>query len=337
MWLNFDLRTLILTVSSVQQVSSWGKQGHFISAMIARAFLNQRGELLVGSLLGPDAIKLGEPFYEAAVWADWVQNDPSYKWSRELHYMHSPSKSCEWFKFEIDSIGTNGDGPGILGGISKFSGIVADSTVDTRKRAESLKFLIHLLSDVNQPLHVGRCEDRGGSRIVVKPPWEHAFDKGGNPISSPRPRSLHVLWDSHILDYTLSTSGIDWVEQGERLIEDIHKGAYTPPSRDIVLNSVMRAQFSSRLANRAAYKDRGQPIGDSDELSLDYYKESSKIVLNQLVNSGLDIAHALNVLGEQVESHPSDEADANADSPVRRKRKLIINNPPEINAGTTSF
>ena len=55
------------------------------------------------------------------------------------------------------------------------------------KRRTALYFLIHLVGDLHQPLHVGRDEDAGGNRIIVY--W---FDKKSN---------IHSLWDSMLIEF----------------------------------------------------------------------------------------------------------------------------------------
>ena len=56
---------------------------------------------------------------------------------------------------------------------------------DSLGGAESLKFLIHFVVDVHQPLHVGRADDRGGNSVDVS---YRGFD--GN---------LHRFWDTEAI------------------------------------------------------------------------------------------------------------------------------------------
>jgi hypothetical protein len=55
------------------------------------------------------------------------------------------------------------------------------------KRQIALRFLIHFVGDLHQPLHVGREEDQGGNKISVT--W---FDKQTN---------LHSVWDNSLVDF----------------------------------------------------------------------------------------------------------------------------------------
>jgi hypothetical protein len=54
------------------------------------------------------------------------------------------------------------------------------------KEQESLKFLIHLIGDLHQPLHVGGKDDSGGNAVKLQ--W---FGQ---------PSNLHRVWDSDMID-----------------------------------------------------------------------------------------------------------------------------------------
>jgi hypothetical protein len=49
----------------------------------------------------------------------------------------------------------------------------------------ALKYLVHFVGDVHQPLHAGYAEDRGGNSYQLQ-----AFMKGSN---------LHAVWDSGLI------------------------------------------------------------------------------------------------------------------------------------------
>jgi len=54
-------------------------------------------------------------------------------------------------------------------------------------KLDALRFLVHMLGDLHQPLHVGLAEDRGGNTIRVK--W---FKTETN---------LHSVWDEELVDF----------------------------------------------------------------------------------------------------------------------------------------
>lgn len=75
--------------------------------------------------------------------------------------------------------------------------VLADRDAPRGERARALRFLVHLVADAHQPLHVGRSADRGGNLVEVR--W---FGE---------PTNLHRVWDLHLLDWNrLSYS--EWAE-----------------------------------------------------------------------------------------------------------------------------
>ena len=59
------------------------------------------------------------------------------------------------------------------------------SSASDEKRLNALKYLVHLVGDVYQPLHAGYLDDKGGNKYQLQ-----AFMRGSN---------LHALWDSGII------------------------------------------------------------------------------------------------------------------------------------------
>ena len=51
----------------------------------------------------------------------------------------------------------------------------------SEKRMTALKYVVHFVADIHQPLHAGYAEDRGGNQYQLQ-----AFMRGSN---------LHALWD----------------------------------------------------------------------------------------------------------------------------------------------
>lgn len=62
---------------------------------------------------------------------------------------------------------------------------VLKSSTDDRQRLQALKYVVHLLADVQQPLHAGHGEDRGGSQYQIQ-----AYGRGTN---------LHAFWDTALV------------------------------------------------------------------------------------------------------------------------------------------
>ena len=73
-----------------------------------------------------------------------------------------------------------------LSALARFTRTVRDPNASREEKARALKFIVHIVGDVHQPLHAGNGEDRGGNDVKVR--W---FGDETN---------LHSVWDSRLID-----------------------------------------------------------------------------------------------------------------------------------------
>jgi len=71
--------------------------------------------------------------------------------------------------------------------ILKSEASLKDNTLSFDEKTEALRYLLHLVGDAHQPMHISRKEDKGGNTIQVR------FDNQG--------ANLHSLWDSKLIDH----------------------------------------------------------------------------------------------------------------------------------------
>jgi len=65
---------------------------------------------------------------------------------------------------------------------------ILGSAATTRgQKVEALKYIVHFVGDLHQPMHVSREEDKGGNTIQLN------YDGNGT--------NLHALWDSKLIDH----------------------------------------------------------------------------------------------------------------------------------------
>ena len=299
------------------ETSCWGREGHYISARVAFAFLSDDAKTLLDELLPKKSLSIENAFYEASVWPDTVQGDPKYGWSTPMHFINTPYRTCDGFFINRDCH-ASGTGPCLVSAISNYTGRLLDISLPPVERQEALMFLTHFLADVNQPLHVGFALDKGGNKIVTKPPWDHIKDKTGKDIKSPRAKPLHVQWDSHLIQYTYLKAGQTWSQFADSLISDITRDRdagsllFTELPTNWTETASERAIKSSALSCTVAYKSRGAWISPSQHLPLDYYLVASGVVSDQLKQSGIDIAHTLNAIAYELNRFNDSDDDSTA-------------------------
>lgn len=171
--------TLVLTASLVLASSpalSWGPTGHRIIGELAGDRINGRTTAQMALILGV------EDGAEASTWADDQRSNPLPFWRYEAgpwHYVTVPDGST----YAEVGAPPQGDAVSALAG---FAVAVRDEDTSRDERALALRFIIHIIGDLHQPLHVGNGTDRGGNDFAVT--W---FGEDSN---------LHRVWDSQMID-----------------------------------------------------------------------------------------------------------------------------------------
>jgi hypothetical protein len=153
---------------------AWGKTGHRVVAAIADTQLSGLARAHVREILGP-----GESLDEAATWPDDMRSDPSAFWQKT---------ATPWHYVTVDGITYDHAPPegDALQALDHFTKVLEDPAASLADKQLALRFVVHLVGDLHQPLHVGKCCDRGGNDVKVT--W---FGK---------PTNLHAVWDSSLVD-----------------------------------------------------------------------------------------------------------------------------------------
>lgn len=196
------LQILILGIVFVgisTSAMAWGLTGHRIIAEIAQRHLSKKAARNLSKLIGR------APLAFWANWPDFIKSDTTDKWKQTgpWHYVDLPGNldKPDFIK-DLQSL----EGKNLYTQIPEMQAVLANKDLPLVQRQIALRFLIHFIGDLHQPLHVGRDEDAGGNKIKVI--W---FGKSTN---------LHTLWDTQLIDfqkwsYTEYATNIDTVDRNE--------------------------------------------------------------------------------------------------------------------------
>lgn len=189
---------LLLTCGASAPVLAWGAKGHRAIGAVAEERLTEAARAAVSELLE------GEDLAEAATWADTMRgsrDNPAF-WSdyaANWHFVNiAPGED-----YASSAQNPRGDAYAAL---QTFVAILLDQPVPagpvreglevyfgdlTARRTElrrfALRFLVHIVGDLQQPLHSGYASDRGGNEVELS--W---FGEKTN---------LHSVWDTRLVDY----------------------------------------------------------------------------------------------------------------------------------------
>lgn len=236
---------------------AWGRTGHRVVAALADRHLSGLARAHVREILGVESLD------EASFWPDEMRSDPSPFWKTTASPWHYVTVGG----FTYDQPPAEGDAQSAL---KKFRAMLQDPAASKADRQLALRFIVHLVADLHQPLHVGRPGDRGGNEVKVT--W---FGRETN---------LHAVWDTALVD----DEQLSFTEWAERL------GRHSS-SRDIidlwVVNPIVWITESAQI-RETIYP--GDPA-----LSYDYAFRYKPAVKRRLAQGGVRLAAYLNDLFDE--------------------------------------
>src|SRR5262249_30474310 len=129
------------------QVRAWGPEGHAIVAEIAEARLTDAAKTQIAQLLAADDSG-AQHIDQIASWPDAIrQARPE---TGPWHFVDIPLDAAKY-----DASRNCDQGNCVVQAIQKFVGVLRDRNQDKAARLEALKFIVHFVGDIHQPLH---CE-----------------------------------------------------------------------------------------------------------------------------------------------------------------------------------
>lgn len=250
-----------VAVATPPPVLAWGRNAHRASARLAESRLTPEARALIRELLDQ-----GESLADASTWADEHSRD--IPGSASWHFVNVPVDADRYEERYCH-------GDCVVSRLAEFRRILADPTAPKARRRMALRYVVHLVQDVHQPLHVGDRRDRGGNNVQVS----FFRDEFTN---------LHQVWDSGILRMEF---------RNEREASDaLFEVARRPTSRDWTGGTAEDWADESLEAAKKAYIDPAtrQTIRSGARLGDDYQTTHIRTVVERLTKAGLRLSEVLN-------------------------------------------
>ncbi|KAF9934585.1 hypothetical protein FBU30_001349 [Linnemannia zychae] len=172
-----------LIVLNASSVHAYSRLGHMLTGDIAQYFLTPKTSAQIATIIPADYDGLGD----AATWADAIRFLDQYKWASPMHFVNSPNDNPPT-QCVFDYIYGGQDNVNAIfnttATLKQFEVTPPKTAMENKTREEALKFLIHFIADIHQPLH-DSTPFQGGNNAPVK------FGKATS--------NLHALWDTLIL------------------------------------------------------------------------------------------------------------------------------------------
>ena len=263
---------VLLSTMCCQQAAAWGAQGHAVVASIAEANLSAPAKAAVARLLRDDLDKYGKPSHRhslvaVASWADEIRSTPKGRANSRSHYRSN--SVCD------KQLGPCARQQCIDAKLQRMIARLRSGSGSERQQNEALKWVVHFVGDIHQPLHVAAYNDRGGNDLSVV--LVGVKTKGR--------QTLHKVWDTALVHLALQQGPLraklatdyqpgsvsDWMQEGRILSRDIAYGALPG--------------FSCQRS-----------VIESSPLFLDrsYQQQAIETIRHQLIQAGLRLAWLLN-------------------------------------------
>ncbi len=227
-------------------------------ALIARAHLTPRASNEVDRLLRENPIdsalsrfcrdRPSDPMADSATWADDAR---TIEKTGDWHFIDIPlaikaagadeKDAMKWCKALPD-----GKPACIVGAIDYEWAILRDKSQPTPLRAKALRYLIHFVGDLSQPLHAADNHDRGGNCTEMR------F------FSGEKPDNLHAVWDYRIMARDLEATRQTQSHYSQTLDEEFARE--WPQWGESKIDIPAWAWESHTLAATVAYGDLTPPV-----------------------------------------------------------------------------
>jgi hypothetical protein len=177
----------LLMLIVARESFAWGTVGHKSTALIAETYLSPQSKAMVRDLLE------GERLVDVANWADNLKDRPEYAHTIPYHYQNTRTalrgpvdmNNYKQNLLQLSPSDRRNYRAGVVEAIAGSEKVLKDPMSNHREKQMALKFLVHFVGDLHQPMHTGEARNHGGNPIKLT--W-----KGSET-------NLHKVWDSDII------------------------------------------------------------------------------------------------------------------------------------------
>lgn len=172
------LATLTLMLCLPTHVFAWSMTGHRIVGQIAENHLSSKARKGVKAILGNESLAM------VSNWADFVKSDPNFDYLYNWHFVNLPAGLDE---AGVSKFLDTDKEANVYNKTLEMIAVLKNKQSTGEQKKFAMRMLVHLVGDLNQPMHTARKEDLGGNRVYVT--W---FGEKSN---------LHRVWDDQLIEY----------------------------------------------------------------------------------------------------------------------------------------
>lgn len=191
------LLTFSMVIYFPLNAGAWGMLGHRIVGQVAESYLSTKARIGVKRVLGNESLAM------ASNWGDFIKSDPAYNYLYNWHFVNLPAGLDKQGVADFLAADTAAN---VYNKTLAMVAVLKDKSSPAAQKKLAMRLLIHLVGDLNQPMHTARKEDLGGNKVFVT--W---FGEKSN---------LHRVWDESLigyqqLSYTEYAAAINYPERSQ--------------------------------------------------------------------------------------------------------------------------
>jgi hypothetical protein len=248
----------LLLVAMSMMMISWGVVGHRAIGQIADNHLNNKAKKAVSQLLGTENLAM------VSTYPDEIRSYKQFAYTAPWHYVNLPDDlDYANFSSQLKTL----DKPNIYKAMLQCIDDLKNPAKSKEEQVFALKFLVHLVGDIHQPMHTGHAEDSGGNDVKVK--------------LMRKDQNLHGLWDSGLINY----AGLSYLELANTC-DVVAKAEAKQWTKD----EIAKWAFESYEISRQLYTEAAA----NPDFNYDYYPQHAEIMKKRIAQAGIRLAAVLN-------------------------------------------
>ncbi len=325
------------TMSVSSFAFAWGALGHQTVGEIAQRNLTEKGKQLVHEILGFESLAV------AAIYPDLVRPDSEYKEFSNFHFIEMDPRFGGDYSKIPESLRPDHDAHTMISGIPEklFEKILNTPKFSWRQKIDLMRYLVHLVGDVHQPLHVGNGYDHGGNWCRI----DYSVDENGG--TSIRSSNIHSFWDTTLVERIVSsqtqqkskkkdrtftakdfkgladlilkdqrllntieikkTPVLEWYKESQALHEKVYidSSPVNPADRTYCMRVLKNKNGEVQKDSRGV--DLVVEATSSAKITTEYVQASTEIVKSQIMKAGMRLAHLINSMADRESAEDSSD------------------------------
>lgn len=276
---------VLLGLATAQSARAWGVLGHATVAYIAQNYVDSDVASWAQGVLSDTSDSY---LASIASWADQYRATSAGAWSAPLHFVDaedSPPSSCN-VDYERDC-GSSGCS---ISAVANYTQRVGNGQLSAKNTAEALKFLVHFIGDLTQPLH------------------NEAYELGANGVDvtyKGYSDNLHADWDTYMPQTLIGGSTLSYAKTwATQLIQEIDSGSYKSQAaswikgddtKDVITTASRWASDSNSYVCSVVMPNGAAALQTGD-LYPTYYNSVIDTIELQIAKGGYRLANWLNMV-----------------------------------------